>query len=86
MKISIFCLGWLLIALLLSASVDSNTPAGKRANEIIELLNGESSYKLEDYISENFADRFKNAFPISVHIDFFQRTQTMYGKLQVLAT
>jgi len=84
MKKNIFCLVWLLIAVILSASVELvDTSAGERANEIIELLNGESSYKLEDYINENFADRFKNAFPISAHTDFFQRTQTMYGKLQV---
>ncbi len=60
------------------------TPAGKRAKEVVELLNGTSSYKLEDYIKNQYAPVFRDAFPVAAHKGIFQTTQTMFGKVKVV--
>ena len=60
------------------------TPAGIRVKEVIELLNGTSSYKLEDYISNQYAPGFRDAFPMEAHKGIFQTTQTMFGKVSVV--
>ena len=60
------------------------TPAGKRAKEVVELLNGTSSYKLEDYIKNQYAPIFRDAFPVAAHKGIFQTTQTMFGKVKVV--
>ena len=61
-----------------------NTPAGKQAKEVLELLNGTSSYKLDDYINSQYAPGFRDAFPVATHKSIFQTTQTMFGKVNVV--
>lgn len=60
------------------------TPVGTRAQEVIELLNGNSSYKLEDYINNQYAPVFRDAFPVAAHKGIFQTTKTMFGKVKVV--
>ena len=60
------------------------TAAGTRAQEIVEILNGSSSYELEDYIHNQYAPGFRDAFPIAAHRSIFQTTKTMFGKVKVV--
>ncbi len=57
------------------------TPAGKRAQEIIDLLNETGSNKLDDYIQNNFAPGFRDAFPVAAHKSVFQQTQPIFEKV-----
>ena len=59
------------------------TPAGNRVKEVVELLNGTSSYELGDYINNQYAAEFKDAFPVETHKGMIERTQTMFGKVSV---
>lgn len=61
-----------------------DTPVGKRANEVVELLNGTSSYEPEDYIQNQYTPAFRDAFPAATHIGIFQVTQSMLGKVKVV--
>ena len=63
----------------------AGTPAAKRVKEVIELLNGTSSYKLEDYVNNQYAPGFRDAFPLEAHKGIFQTTQTMFGKVNLVA-
>lgn len=75
----------MVLTTLLYASTDfPNTPAGKRAKEVVELLNGISLYELEDYIKNQYASGFRDAFPVATHKGIFQTTQTMFGKVKVV--
>jgi len=68
----------------LQASVDfPETPAGHRAEEIFELLNGTSSDSPEDYVKNNYAPNFRDAFPMASHVAIFSTTRGMFGKLQL---
>jgi len=60
------------------------TPAGTRAQEVVELLNGTSSYKVEDYIKNQYAPGFRDAYPAASHKAIFHTTQTMFGKVKVV--
>lgn len=60
------------------------TPAGKRAKEVVELLNCTSSYELEDYIKNQYAPVFRDAFPVAAHKGIFQTTQTIFDKVKVV--
>ena len=60
------------------------TPAGARAQEVVELLNGTSSYEVEDYIKNQYAPGFRDAYPAASHKAIFQTTQTMFGKVKVV--
>lgn len=61
-----------------------NTASGNRAKEILELLNGTSSYLLDDYIKNQYAPDFRDAFPIASHKAIFTTTETMFGKLKLV--
>ena len=61
-----------------------STPAGKRVKEVVELLNGTSSYELEDYVNNQYAPDFRDAFPVAAHKGIFQTTQTMFDKVKVV--
>jgi len=66
-----------------STSVEfPNTPAGNRAKEIVELINGTSSYSLDDYIKNQYTPGFRDAFPIASHKAIFTTTETMFGRLK----
>lgn len=60
-----------------------DTHAAERAKEVIDLLNDTSPYELDDYIANQFAPKFRDAFPISAHKGIFQSTQSMFGKVKV---
>ncbi len=60
------------------------TPAGRRAQEVVELLNDTSSYELENYIETQYAPGFKDAFPLAAHKGIVQTTQTMFGRVKVV--
>jgi len=60
------------------------TPAGTRAQEIVELLNGTSLYELGDYINDQYAPDFRDAFPVAAHKGIFQTTKTMFDKVKVV--
>ncbi len=62
-----------------------NTPAGKRAKELVELLNGTGSHNLDDYIQNHFAPQLRDAFPIEGHKDAFQRVHDNHGILELAA-
>lgn len=60
------------------------TPAGRRAQEVVELLNNTSSYELGNYIETQYAPGFKDAFPLAAHKGIVQTTQTMFGRVKVV--
>jgi len=62
-----------------------DTPAGKRAKEVLALLNGTSSHNLDDYIQNDFAPQFRDAFPVEGHKNAFQRVQDNHGILELAA-
>ena len=48
-----------------------DTPAGKRAEEILNFLNSADRNALAQYIVDNFSERFKNFAPLEKHLNFF---------------
>ncbi len=60
------------------------TPAATRVKEVVELLNGTSSYELEDYIENQYSPGFRDAFPVAAHKGIFQSTQTIYDRVRVI--
>jgi CubicO group peptidase (beta-lactamase class C family) len=69
----------------LQASVDfPETPAGHRAKEVFELLNGTGPDSPEDYVQKNYAPNFRDTFPMASHVAIFSTTRGMFGKLQLL--
>lgn len=62
-----------------------DTPAGRRAMEIVALLNGTFSRPAEEYIQSDYAPGFRDAFPLATHKQIFTTTKTMFGLL-TLAT
>jgi len=56
-----------------------DTHAGKRAAEVIDLLNGTGPFQAEDYINNQYTPDFRDAFPIATHKSIFQITKTMFG-------
>jgi CubicO group peptidase (beta-lactamase class C family) len=50
---------------------------------VIALLNDVSSFDLDDYIQNQYAPGFRDAFPIAAHKAIFQTTRTMFGRLIV---
>ncbi|MCK5453014.1 MAG: beta-lactamase family protein [Calditrichia bacterium] len=61
-----------------------NTPAGQRAKEVVDLLNSSNSFDLEDYIKNQYAPDFRDAFPLAAHKAIFQTTETMFGTVKVV--
>ncbi len=60
-----------------------DSPAGKRAGEILGLINDSTSKAVEQYIETDFAPRFRDAFPIQAHLSAFSRTKDNFGKMEV---
>ena len=60
------------------------TPAGKRAREIVDLLNNSSSYELDDYIQNQYSPGFRDGFGIATHKAIFPRIRSGYGKVSVV--
>jgi len=61
-----------------------DTHAGKRAAEVIDLLNGTSKIQAEDYIKNQYTPEFRDAFPVATHKSIYQITNTMFGKVKVV--
>ncbi|MGD8536887.1 MAG: serine hydrolase domain-containing protein [Candidatus Aminicenantes bacterium] len=76
---------FILLCLSLAASAVSvefpDTPAGHRGKEIVSLLNGEFSRSAEEYIQNDYAPAFRDAFPLATHMQVFTTTKTMFGRL-----
>ncbi|MCJ7680510.1 MAG: beta-lactamase family protein, partial [Candidatus Aminicenantes bacterium] len=60
-----------------------DTPAGKRAAEILALLNGTFSRPAEDYIQNDYAPAFRDSFPMARHKQIFDTTKGMFGMLEL---
>jgi CubicO group peptidase (beta-lactamase class C family) len=60
-----------------------DTTAGKRAGEVIELLSGTSSFEVSEYIQNQYAPAFRDAFPMATHEALFETTRTMFGRLVI---
>ena len=58
-----------------------DTPAGHRAKEFVSFLNGEFSRPAEDYIQNDYAPGFRDAFPMATHMQIFNTTKNMFGRL-----
>ena len=58
-----------------------DTHAGRRAMEIVSLLNGTFSRSAADYIQNDYAPGFRDAFPLAAHKQIFDTTKTMFGHL-----
>lgn len=59
------------------------TPAGKRAREIIDLVNQGSRQKLQDYIAGNFTQEFLDAASMEEHLAVYSETCDLYGRLEL---
>jgi len=60
------------------------TPAGQRGREVVELLNGNSAIELGEYINNQYAPEFRDAFPVDMHKGMIERTQVMFGKVKIV--
>ena len=88
-RISTFSIIMFTLFLLLPKAIWSSvkfpeTPAGKRAREVFDLLNNESSYDMEDYMKKNYTPSFLNSFPLATHKSIYEVTRTMFGKLNLV--
>ena len=62
-----------------------DSPAGIRAHEMFELLNGTSSTTPKDYVQNEFAPAFRDAFPMDMHLGLFDRVQHDLGELTLVS-
>jgi hypothetical protein len=69
----------ILYAIEISAGELPETPAGKRASEVVAFLNGASSLDLDDYIQNQYDPGFRDVFSLAAHKAIFQTTQTIAG-------
>ena len=60
-----------------------DTPAGKRAREVLELINKGDVKAGEEFIANNYAEGFKNAFPMQQHVGLFTMTKRQFGELEL---
>ncbi len=58
-----------------------DTFAGKRAKEIVALMNGSFSQSVEEYIQNEYTPDFREAFPLAAHKQIFDTTHKMLGNL-----
>jgi CubicO group peptidase (beta-lactamase class C family) len=58
-----------------------DSPAGQRAREIFELINGTSTHEPRDYVETNFAPAFREAFPMEMHLGVFERVRSKFGEV-----
>ncbi|MFH1373037.1 MAG: serine hydrolase domain-containing protein [bacterium] len=73
-------------AVLLAEEGFPDSPAGNRAEEVFELLNGTSSTTVEDYVQNSFTPTFRDAFPMDMHLGLFAMVQESFGKLRLVST
>lgn len=84
-KMSVISCMFLLItsAAVLAQSSFPDTPAGKRAQEVLELINKGDAETREEFITKNYTQGFINAFPMQQHIGFFTMTKRKFGELEL---
>jgi CubicO group peptidase (beta-lactamase class C family) len=60
-----------------------DTPAGKRAGEVLALLNGTFPRTAEDYIQNDYTPGFRDSFPLATHKQIYDTTKGMFGILEL---
>ena len=60
-----------------------DTPAGKRANEILELVRSGTDEQAVKYVIDNYAPAFREAFPMDRHTGFFSMLRQRHPSLAV---
>ncbi len=63
-----------------------NTPAGIRANEILILINSGDAEKTEKYVFDNYAQSFKDAFPMDRHVGLFKMMNERHKNFELIKT
>ncbi|MFB0565915.1 MAG: serine hydrolase domain-containing protein [Candidatus Aminicenantaceae bacterium] len=71
------------VSLLSAAEKILTTAAGKRAKEVIELVNQGSRQMWKEYIKKNLTQKFLDAVPMERHLNIFSETCDMYGRLEL---
>ena len=59
------------------------THAGKRAGEVLALLNGTFPRTAEDYIQNDYTPGFRDSFPLATHRQIYDTTKAMFGILKL---
>lgn len=66
------------------SSIDfPNTPVGKRAKEVVELINSGDSLKVEKYVNNDYAQDLRDALPIVQHVGIFNQMYTTRSVLKL---
>lgn len=60
-----------------------NTPVGKRAKEVVDLINSGDSLKVEQYVNNDYAQDLRDAFPIAQYVGIFNQIYTARGELKL---
>ncbi len=68
-------------ALFAGPAVFPDTPAGKRAGEILDLLNRGDKDVVQKYIDTAYAPEFRDGFPMAQHQGIFRMTRSMFPQL-----
>jgi CubicO group peptidase (beta-lactamase class C family) len=71
------------VSLLAETAKLPDTPAGKRAQEVINLLNSGTREKVKEFITNNFNQEFIKAAPMFYHLQVFSDTQDTYKGFEV---
>lgn len=68
-------------AVVFSQTEFPKTPAGQRAQEVLELMNKGDAEAGKAFVEGHYAENFKNAFPLDQHVGLFARTKQQFGEL-----
>ena len=60
-----------------------DTPAGQRAREVLELIDIGDAGAGEEFITNSYAEGFKNAFSMQQHVGLFTATKRQFGELEL---
>ena len=87
-EISLLSICLLIFFMLLATKIWSSvnfpeTPAGKRVKEIVALINLGDDKKAEQYVNDNYALNFRDAFPMDQHVSIFTMVHKMFGELKL---
>jgi hypothetical protein len=69
----ILLLSWTiwLVAGASAQTTSGESPAVRRAKELIQLINTDNRAAFRQYVTENFAETMKNAAPMEGHLGFY---------------
>lgn len=62
-----------------------DTPAYRRAREVVALLQRGDTAAVEAYARENFTPEFLEALPLAAHADLFRQLYAFHGDLETVA-